>query len=193
MLAVEERPCIGVISMESGVGKTLFTHSLGAVLAGTGKDVILIDLNFMGGGQYNRLGCANQSGATDYLAEEIDISLSPGIPEQNQQLIQRILRPTRFPGLKIIPRGVQKSGQEDLYKSENMKHLVLGAKSVSEAVIVDLSSVAAAGNDIYTAVNSCSIAAIICKRGMSSASGVSRIYRAVSGLSVHSFVFINQV
>jgi chromosome partitioning protein len=91
---------IAVINQKGGVGKTTTCANLGAALALQGRRVVLVDMD-----------------AQANLSLSLDVSAESGTPTSYSVLLGEksfgaALRPTRVPGLSIVPANIDLSGAE---------------------------------------------------------------------------------
>lgn len=91
---------IAIINQKGGVGKTTTTANLGAALALGGRRVALIDLDPQGN-----------------LSLHLDLAVPPGEPStytvlSNETSLAAALRPTKTPGLALVPSNIDLSGAE---------------------------------------------------------------------------------
>ena len=104
---------IAVINQKGGVGKTTTCANLGAALALAGKSVVLMDLDPQ----------ANLSLHLDQQEENAQATVYGVL--SGRASIAQVLRPTRTPGLRIVPAHIDLSGAELELASAMGRELIL--------------------------------------------------------------------
>jgi len=92
---------IAVVNQKGGVGKTTTAFNLAGALVGRGRKVLAIDLD-------------PQANLTASLGIELDES-NPSVEEifvDDEATVERVVRPTRFPGLYCLPARPRLAGVE---------------------------------------------------------------------------------
>ncbi len=154
-----------VLGNDTELDKKRWTQDLAFAMAKTGKRTLLLDLDLFGSGVYRRLGCTNDTGVTAYLNEQIDISLSPGNPLDNQTLLRKIVQSSGIDGLEVIARGPDDPGCEELYKSSNLSLLIRGAVEYADIVIIEAPSLDHREDIALQLANLCSSSIVFCRTG----------------------------
>lgn len=105
------------------IGKTFVCANLAAVISQTNKKVLLIDCDMRKGYTHELLGCSNQHGLSDVLADN-----SP---------LEKAARPTTIANFDLIPRGQIPPNPSELLMSERFEALIHWASKHYELVLID--------------------------------------------------------
>lgn len=114
---------IAISGPSSGVGKSFISANLGAVLAQSGKKVLLIDADMRKGYLHQYFGFAWKSGLSDYLS--------------GQQTLEQVTKSTTIEGLNIITRGQVPPNPSELLMHANFSKLITEIKTEYDIVIID--------------------------------------------------------
>ena len=116
-----------VTSSESGDGKTYFSINLACVYAMANPNTLLIDMDIRKPSIYNRLGCQNNIGLSNYLANQCELD-------------EIIVRP---PGAEFdfITAGTVPPNAGELIRSERLAEMLKILKERYDFIIVDTSPI----------------------------------------------------
>ena len=105
------------------VGKSFISTNLSAVIAQSGKKVIVIDGDLRRGDLQEHFSMKQEIGLTGYLA--------------NRYQIDEIICETDYDGLSIIPRGIHAPNASELLMNERFKKLMNYTSENYDIVIID--------------------------------------------------------
>ncbi|WP_411887133.1 polysaccharide biosynthesis tyrosine autokinase [Hydrocarboniphaga effusa] len=106
-----------------GLGKSFVSANLGAVLAASGKKVILIDADLRRGHLHKYIGEDASPGLSDYVAGNADL--------------RSIIRPTSVDGLSLIANGTTPPNPAELLMHERFAQLLDTVAAEFDLVIID--------------------------------------------------------
>ncbi|AKJ43441.1 polysaccharide biosynthesis tyrosine autokinase [Pragia fontium] len=112
-----------VIGATPGVGKSFVSSNLAAVVANSGKKVLLIDADMRKGSLHKSFGRTPENGLSDILS--------------NRKEIADCLYNTPVEGLDFLPRGTVPHNPSELLMNEYLAELLLWANSHYDLVIMD--------------------------------------------------------
>lgn len=112
---------ISLTGAEPGVGKTFVATNLGAVLAQSGKKVLVVDMDLRRGRLHRYLGGNRSPGLTEYISQADD----------------RIIRKTGVQGLDAITTGTLPPNPAELIMNERTPQLLRALSQQYDFVIVD--------------------------------------------------------
>ncbi|OUL94258.1 polysaccharide biosynthesis tyrosine autokinase [Paraburkholderia hospita] len=113
---------IMVAGPSSGVGKSFLSVNLSAVLASTGKRVILVDADMRLGNIHEYLGIQPRPGLPDVIA--------------GRDLVNVVVK-NALPGVDVLPRGDVPSNPSELLMNDGFRDALVGLSAVYDFVIVD--------------------------------------------------------
>jgi capsular exopolysaccharide synthesis family protein len=116
-----------VTSSESGDGKTYFCINLACIYAMASPKTLLVDMDIRKPSVYNRLGCENNMGVSNYLANQCTLD-------------EIIVRP---PGatFDFITAGTVPPNAGELIRSDNLVEMLDELRKRYEFIIVDTSPI----------------------------------------------------
>ena len=119
-----EKKVIMVTSSVSGEGKTFISSNLAITFAHTGKKVLIIGLDIRRPMAAIHFGFDNKQGITNYLSSQ----------ETN---IDKIIFPTKFANLDIIPSGPIPPNPNELLLNNNLDALMSEVRKRYDYIIID--------------------------------------------------------
>ncbi|WP_213609034.1 polysaccharide biosynthesis tyrosine autokinase [Pseudoalteromonas sp.] len=114
---------IAISGPSPGVGKSFISVNLAAVLAQSGKKVLIIDADMRKGYLQTQFGLKWDDGLSDYLSGRLTL--------------QQITKPTKVEGLNVITRGQIPPNPSELLMHSNFSKLVEEVSSQYDLVIID--------------------------------------------------------
>ncbi len=123
---IEERhiDTVAIASPETRDGRSSLTANLGVALAGSWKNVVLVDADLRCPTLHNYFNADNTTGLSDFLA-------NPDLE------VEQILQDTRYNRLKIIPSGPLSTNPVELLSSPRMRWLLEQLKETTDVVLLD--------------------------------------------------------
>jgi len=106
-----------------GLGKSFISVNLSAVLAFSGKKVLLIDVDLRKGHLHHYISANDTPGVADYIADNLPLA--------------DIIRKTAVPGLDLITRGTIPPNPSELLLHERFSNLLQEASKAYDYVLVD--------------------------------------------------------
>ncbi|MGS0498020.1 polysaccharide biosynthesis tyrosine autokinase [Pseudoalteromonas mariniglutinosa] len=114
---------IAISGPSPGVGKSFISVNLAAVLAQSGKKVLIIDADMRKGYLQTQFGLKWDDGLSDYLSGRLDLA--------------QITKPTQVEGLNVITRGQIPPNPSELLMHSNFSKLVAEVSAEYDLVIID--------------------------------------------------------
>jgi tyrosine-protein kinase Etk/Wzc len=114
---------IAISGPSPGVGKSFISVNLAAVLAQSGKKVLIIDADMRKGYLQTQFGLKWDDGLSDYLSGRLNLS--------------QITKPTKVEGLNVITRGQIPPNPSELLMHSNFSKLVEEVSAAYDIVIID--------------------------------------------------------
>lgn len=114
---------IAISGPSPGVGKSFISVNLAAVLAQSGKKVLIIDADMRKGYLQTQFGLKWDDGLSDYLSGRLN-------------LVQ-VTKPTKVEGLSVITRGQIPPNPSELLMHSNFSKLVEEVSAAYDIVIID--------------------------------------------------------
>ncbi|MDX1453625.1 MAG: polysaccharide biosynthesis tyrosine autokinase, partial [Oleiphilaceae bacterium] len=106
-----------------GVGKSFVSGNLAAVIAQTGRKVLVVDADMRRGYMHRMLGIGAEPGLSEVLSGQADINSA--------------IKPTEVDGLYALPRGAAPPNPSELLMGRRMEELFSTIGSHFDLVIVD--------------------------------------------------------
>lgn len=106
-----------------GVGKSFVTMNLGALLAASGKKIVVVDADMRRGHLHDFVGLPREKGLSDYVAGDADASA--------------IVRPTVIEGMSLLPAGTVPPNPAELLLNERFAELLKSLGKQYDYVLVD--------------------------------------------------------
>ncbi|CAM4284581.1 polysaccharide biosynthesis tyrosine autokinase [Pseudoalteromonas ostreae] len=114
---------IAISGPSPGVGKSFISVNLAAVLAQSGKKVLIIDADMRKGYLQTQFGLKWDNGLSDYLSGSLNL--------------EQVTKPTPVEGLSVITRGQIPPNPSELLMHSNFSKLVEEVSAEYDIVIVD--------------------------------------------------------
>ncbi|WAL80246.1 polysaccharide biosynthesis tyrosine autokinase [Shewanella sp. DAU305] len=114
---------IAISGPSPGVGKSFISVNLAAVLAQSGKKVLIIDADMRKGYLQTQFGLKWEDGLSDYLSGRLNLD--------------QVTKPSIIEGLNVITRGQIPPNPSELLMHENFSKLVAEVSSAYDLVIID--------------------------------------------------------
>lgn len=114
---------IAISGPSPGVGKSFISVNLAAVLAQSGKKVLIIDADMRKGYLQTQFGLKWDNGLSDYLSGRLNLA--------------QVTKPTKVEGLNVITRGQIPPNPSELLMHSNFSKLVAEVSPAYDIVIVD--------------------------------------------------------
>ncbi|MBB1436895.1 polysaccharide biosynthesis tyrosine autokinase [Pseudoalteromonas sp. SG43-6] len=114
---------IAISGPSPGVGKSFVSVNLAAVLAQSGKKVLIIDADMRKGYLQTQFGLKWDDGLSDYLSGRLNL--------------EQVTKPTTVEGLSVITRGQIPPNPSELLMHSNFSKLVAEVSSAYDIIIVD--------------------------------------------------------
>ncbi|KKL95474.1 hypothetical protein LCGC14_1854240, partial [marine sediment metagenome] len=114
---------IAISGPSPGVGKSFVSVNLAAVLAQSGKKVLIIDADMRKGYLQTQFGLKWDDGLSDYLSGQLNL--------------EQVIKPTAVDGLSVITRGQIPPNPSELLMHSNFSKLVAEVSAAYDIVIVD--------------------------------------------------------
>ena len=114
---------IAISGPSPGVGKSFISVNLAAVLAQSGKKVLIIDADMRKGYLQTQFGLMWDDGLSDYLSGRLNL--------------QQVTKQTQVEGLSVITRGQIPPNPSELLMHSNFSKLVAEVSAAYDIVIVD--------------------------------------------------------
>ncbi|MFU2511048.1 polysaccharide biosynthesis tyrosine autokinase [Pseudoalteromonas sp. ASV78] len=114
---------IAISGPSPGVGKSFVSVNLAAVLAQSGKKVLIIDADMRKGYLQTQFGIKWDDGLSDYLSGRLNL--------------EQVTKPTAVDGLSVITRGQIPPNPSELLMHSNFSKLVAEVSAAYDIVIVD--------------------------------------------------------
>lgn len=114
---------IAISGPSPGVGKSFVSVNLAAVLAQSGKKVLIIDADMRKGYLQTQFGIKWDDGLSDYLSGRLNLS--------------EVTKPTQVEGLSVITRGQIPPNPSELLMHSNFSKLVEEVSAEYDLVIID--------------------------------------------------------
>lgn len=114
---------IAISGPSPGVGKSFISVNLAAVLAQSGKKVLIIDADMRKGYLQTQFGLKWDDGLSDYLSGRLNLS--------------QITKATKVEGLNVITRGQIPPNPSELLMHSNFSKLVAEVSNAYDIVIID--------------------------------------------------------
>jgi tyrosine-protein kinase Etk/Wzc len=114
---------IAISGPSPGVGKSFISINLAAVLAQSGKKVLIIDADMRKGYMQTQFGLKWDDGLSDYLSGRLTLD--------------QITKPSAIEGLKVITRGQIPPNPSELLMHANFSKLVAEVSAAYDLVIID--------------------------------------------------------
>ncbi len=106
-----------------GLGKSFIAINLGALLATSGKRVVVVDMDLRRGHLHRYIGVSHDPGVTDFIAGDAGLD--------------RILQKTEVDRLHLIPRGTTPPNPSELLLHEKTASLIKQLSELYDLVILD--------------------------------------------------------
>lgn len=114
---------IAISGPSPGVGKSFISVNLAAVLAQSGKKVLIIDADMRKGYLQTQFGLKWDDGLSDYLSGRLNLA--------------QVTKPTKVEGLNVITRGQIPPNPSELLMHSNFSKLVEEVSNAYDIVIID--------------------------------------------------------
>tara|TARA_B100001063_G_scaffold247007_1_gene289307 strand:- start:12853 stop:15087 length:2235 start_codon:yes stop_codon:yes gene_type:complete len=114
---------IAISGPSPGVGKSFISVNLAAVLAQSGKKVLIIDADMRKGYLQTQFGLKWDDGLSDYLSGRLNLA--------------QVTKPTKVEGLNVITRGQIPPNPSELLMHSNFSKLVEEVSAEYDIVIID--------------------------------------------------------
>ena len=114
---------IAISGPSPGVGKSFISVNLAAVLAQSGKKVLIIDADMRKGYLQTQFGLKWDNGLSDYLSGRLKL--------------EQVTKPTKVEGLNVITRGQIPPNPSELLMHSNFSKLVEEVSNAYDIVIID--------------------------------------------------------
>jgi len=114
---------IAISGPSPGVGKSFISVNLAAVLAQSGKKVLIIDADMRKGYLQTQFGLKWDDGLSDYLSGRLNLA--------------QVTKPTKVEGLNVITRGQIPPNPSELLMHSNFNKLVEEVSAAYDIVIID--------------------------------------------------------
>ena len=114
---------IAISGPSPGVGKSFISVNLAAVLAQSGKKVLIIDADMRKGYLQTQFGLKWDNGLSDYLSGRLNLT--------------QVTKPTKVEGLNVITRGQIPPNPSELLMHSNFNKLVEEVSAAYDIVIID--------------------------------------------------------
>ena len=114
---------IAISGPSPGVGKSFISVNLAAVLAQSGKKVLIIDADMRKGYLQTQFGLKWDDGLSDYLSGRLNLA--------------QVTKPTKVEGLNVITRGQIPPNPSELLMHSNFSKLVEEVSAAYDIVIID--------------------------------------------------------
>ncbi|TMS79718.1 polysaccharide biosynthesis tyrosine autokinase [Pseudoalteromonas sp. S554] len=114
---------IAISGPSPGVGKSFISVNLAAVLAQSGKKVLIIDADMRKGYLQTQFGLKWDNGLSDYLSGRLNL--------------EQVTKPTKVEGLNVITRGQIPPNPSELLMHSNFNKLVEEVSNAYDIVIID--------------------------------------------------------
>ena len=114
---------IAISGPSPGVGKSFISVNLAAVLAQSGKKVLIIDADMRKGYLQTQFGLKWDNGLSDYLSGRLNLT--------------QVTKPTKVEGLNVITRGQIPPNPSELLMHSNFSKLVEEVSAAYDIVIID--------------------------------------------------------
>ncbi|WP_394186269.1 polysaccharide biosynthesis tyrosine autokinase [Pseudoalteromonas tetraodonis] len=114
---------IAISGPSPGVGKSFISVNLAAVLAQSGKKVLIIDADMRKGYLQTQFGLKWDNGLSDYLSGRLNL--------------QQVTKTTKVEGLNVITRGQIPPNPSELLMHSNLSKLVEEVSAAYDIVIID--------------------------------------------------------
>lgn len=114
---------IAISGPSPGVGKSFISVNLAAVLAQSGKKVLIIDADMRKGYLQTQFGLKWDDGLSDYLSGRLNL--------------EQVTKPTKVDGLSVITRGQVPPNPSELLMHSNFSKLVAEVSAAYDIVIID--------------------------------------------------------
>ncbi|KAF7779310.1 tyrosine-protein kinase Etk/Wzc [Pseudoalteromonas marina] len=114
---------IAISGPSPGVGKSFISVNLAAVLAQSGKKVLIIDADMRKGYLQTQFGLKWDDGLSDYLSGRLNL--------------EQVTKPTKVEGLNVITRGQIPPNPSELLMHSNFSKLVEEVSNAYDIVIID--------------------------------------------------------
>lgn len=114
---------IAISGPSPGVGKSFISVNLAAVLAQSGKKVLIIDADMRKGYLQTQFGLKWNDGLSDYLSGRLNLT--------------QVTKPTTVAGLSVITRGQIPPNPSELLMHSNFSKLVAEVSAEYDIVIID--------------------------------------------------------
>ncbi|TMN66827.1 tyrosine-protein kinase [Pseudoalteromonas sp. S1727] len=114
---------IAISGPSPGVGKSFISVNLAAVLAQSGKKVLIIDADMRKGYLQTQFGLKWDDGLSDYLSGRLNLA--------------EVTKPTQVEGLNVITRGQIPPNPSELLMHSNFSKLVAEVSAAYDLVIID--------------------------------------------------------
>ncbi|WP_457934135.1 polysaccharide biosynthesis tyrosine autokinase [Pseudoalteromonas sp. SCSIO 43210] len=114
---------IAISGPSPGVGKSFISVNLAAVLAQSGKKVLIIDADMRKGYLQTQFGLKWDDGLSDYLSGRLNL--------------EQVTKPTKVEGLSVITRGQIPPNPSELLMHSNFSKLIEEINAAYDIVIID--------------------------------------------------------
>ncbi|MEN8619222.1 polysaccharide biosynthesis tyrosine autokinase [Shewanella baltica] len=114
---------IAISGPSPGVGKSFISVNLAAVLAQSGKKVLIIDADMRKGYLQTQFGLKSEDGLSDYLSGRLNL--------------EQVTKPSIIDGLNVITRGQIPPNPSELLMHANFSKLIAEVSSAYDIVIID--------------------------------------------------------
>ena len=114
---------VAISGPSPGVGKSFISVNLAAVLAQSGKKVLIIDADMRKGYLQTQFGLKWDDGLSDYLSGRLNLA--------------QVTKPTKVEGLNVITRGQIPPNPSELLMHSNFNKLVEEVSAAYDIVIID--------------------------------------------------------
>ncbi|PKH31892.1 polysaccharide biosynthesis tyrosine autokinase [Shewanella sp. ALD9] len=114
---------IAISGPSPGVGKSFISVNLAAILAQSGKKVLIIDADMRKGYLQTQFGLKWDDGLSDYLSGRLTLD--------------EVTKPSKIEGLKVITRGQIPPNPSELLMHSNFSKLVEEVSAAYDLVIID--------------------------------------------------------
>ncbi len=118
-----DRGSVLITGPAPGVGKSFISKNLAAVLAQTGKRVIIVDADMRKGHIHKEFGMERAGGVSDFVT--------------GKATLESIVRPTTVPGLSVVTTGQIPPNPSELLMHERFATLLQSLEAQCDVLIVD--------------------------------------------------------
>ena len=119
----EAKASILITGSSQGIGKSFISKNLGAVLAQSGKRVVLIDADLRKGHLHREFGFEREIGVSEFISDTAHLI--------------NILKPTTIPGLTVITTGQRPPNPSELLMNHRFEELLKLLEAEYDILIID--------------------------------------------------------